>query len=193
MHVSMVWISASLNILYTAVHLGFQREDLLHTFPSHKRSTSLLFFPPIVFACSPELFKVQTWWTVSSSGHLTPQVPLSLQGPGGCNTASWLPSAEKKHIAARIHTQKGTIKELKADDNLFHFISPINYSINTSITETVKAESWTSQEWQSAQDSAHRTRTTDCTCWRLSLRFIMRSERLREWATERNETVHYLK
>lgn len=48
-----------------------------------------------------------------------------------------------------LHTMIG----LKADDDLFHFISSINYSINISVTATVKAEARTSasQDFQSVQ------------------------------------------
>lgn len=55
-----------------------------------------------------------------------------------------------------------TIKGLKAYDDLFHFISSINYSINISVTATVKAEARTSasQDFQSVQILAHDTRVT---------------------------------
>lgn len=56
-----------------------------------------------------------------------------------------------------------TMKELRADDDLIHFISSIYYSINISITAPVKAEVWTSasQDRESAQVLAHHTRVTD--------------------------------
>lgn len=99
------------------------------------------------------------------------------------------------------------MKGLKADDDLFYFISSINYSINISITAPGEAEDSmsASQDWRSAQVLAHHTRASGSTWRRLSLQFIICSPAERmdsarwlcvwwtEVASERNEMILHLK
>lgn len=49
----------------------------------------------LVIGCSAELYRTQAWWTVSSSGHFTPEVPLTLACPGDLSV---LPTPEVKGL-----------------------------------------------------------------------------------------------